>query len=97
MKTNDDGEAIMPGFWRCKKCGFGLQLSELHLGDGTITAKVDAEGVVCPNDGEEMERTTWRQMNSELYERCLALMEENATLKEAIDRLMKEQTISGSI
>lgn len=61
-------DAVMPGSFVCKKCGFILTLQSLNVGDGSMTAVTPPKNPKCENDGTTMHGLTWRQANHELYQ-----------------------------
>jgi hypothetical protein len=77
-----ENEPQMPGAWICDKCKFTLQKNFLHVRDGSISANIADHCEGCPNDGNAMRPLTWREVNEDLYKRCVELLEENQKLKE---------------
>jgi hypothetical protein len=76
--------AVMPGAWKCDKCGFIQQNNTLHVKDGTMSANVADECRPCPNDSGPLRALTWREANKTIYERCVAEIEANNRLRAAL-------------
>lgn len=51
------------GQWRCEKCGFTEQRITVSVLDGgsRATALVDADSLICPNDGQPLRGITWEE------------------------------------
>lgn len=58
-----------PGLWRCPRCNFVCVHSTMNAYDGSITANLD-EPEPCPNDGEHLNRVTWREHAIEMAARA---------------------------
>src|ERR1039458_4384560 len=59
----DDIDALLykPGSFVCPKCGFVLELRTISVSTGQIGIRKDGEHAdPCPNDGETMNRVTWK-------------------------------------
>ncbi|MBX3504478.1 MAG: hypothetical protein KF895_03290 [Parvibaculum sp.] len=61
-KRADEAEALVyaPGLWKCAKCDFVLQQSNLNARDGTVTAR-DTPGDKCPNCNSPLWRVSWKE------------------------------------
>src|ERR1039458_7853020 len=59
----DDIDALLykPGSFVCPKCGFVLEVRTISVSTGQIGIRKDGEHAdPCPNDGETMNRVTWK-------------------------------------
>lgn len=78
----DDIDALLykPGSFVCPKCGFVLEQRTISVSTGQIGIRKDGEEAdPCPNDGETMNRVTWKDAYLESadsgHELMLALIE----------------------
>jgi hypothetical protein len=65
----------VPGAWHCDKCGFDLTKSILHARSGNIGADLGQHVEPCPNDGNAMRRTTWKEDAMMLADRSTVFLE----------------------
>jgi hypothetical protein len=66
-------ELVVPGKWKCDKCGFELTSTNLYVKTGTVGPNY-ATPEPCPNDGLPMRALTWKeeaQLGDALIERLL--------------------------
>lgn len=73
-----------PGLWRCPRCNFVCVRSNLNALDGSITANYE-EPDPCPNDGEHLNRVTWREHADDMEARCAEQMERAAQAEKERD------------
>lgn len=52
---------FIPGYLVCDKCAFGGMFSVLSALSGTMSAKDVSDRHVCPNDGSDLRRVTWKE------------------------------------
>jgi len=78
----DDIDALLykPGSFVCPKCGFVLEVRSISVSTGQIGIRKDGEEAdPCPNDGEMMNRVTWKDAYLNIadseHELMLALIE----------------------
>ncbi len=71
----------VPGSWRCAKCGFVLTKSILYAKSGGIAPDL-GQAEPCPNDGEPMERETWKGDAMRLADRCIEMGQRERALVE---------------
>lgn len=71
----------VPGSWRCAKCGFALTKSILYAKSGGIAPDL-GQAEPCPNDGEPMQRETWKGDAIRLADRCCEMMQRERALSE---------------
>lgn len=84
-----------PGLWRCPRCNFVCVRSSLNALDGSITANYE-EPDPCPNDGEHLNRVTWREHADDMEARCAEQMERAAQAeKERDDARAKLDAVKG--
>ncbi len=81
MKSPDDVmDMYVPGDWTCPKCNFSLSKQTIFVNSGEVGCSRDdvmrMEGEFCPNDGEPMRRTTWRERAEDNRKWGMSLMEE---------------------
>lgn len=72
----------VPGGWRCAKCGFELTKSLLGFHSGNIAPDLSQQVEPCPNDGEPMERATWKGDAMRLATRACEIMQRERALSE---------------
>ena len=62
IERAEKAEALVyvPGFWKCAKCNFVLQQSNLNAHDGTVTPR-DEPGDRCPNCASPLWRVSWKE------------------------------------
>lgn len=73
----------VPGLLKCKKCGFALIKTNLHVQDGSLSA--DNSPDRCPNDGSPMWRVSERDAGNEMVDRCEALTAELSKMRAVVD------------
>jgi hypothetical protein len=73
----------VPGSWECPKCNFQLTKSIMAVLSGSIVPDL-AKAETCPNDGETMQRATWKKDAIRLSDR---LCVEIPKLRDTEDRL----------
>lgn len=65
MNYDETADIYVPGNWTCLKCGFALSQQTLSASTGevgvTVAQVMQMNGEICPNDGQPMRRTTWRE------------------------------------
>jgi hypothetical protein len=80
MNYDEAEDVYVPGNWTCVKCGFVLYQQTLCTRTGeigvTIADVMQMSGEMCPNDGEPMRRTTWRERAIENQKWGESLMED---------------------
>ena len=73
LEAAKQGEGVyIPGYLKCDKCNFGGMFSVLNTGSGKVTAKDVDSRHVCPNDGSDLRRVSWKERCKdwqELYEK----------------------------
>lgn len=79
----------VPGGWRCAKCGFELTKSLLGVRTGNIAPDMAQHVEPCPNDGEPMERVTWKGDAMRLATRASEMMQRERALSEKFARRAK--------
>lgn len=72
----------VPGAWRCPKCGFELTKSLLGARTGNIAPDMAQHDEPCPNDGEPMQRVTWKGDAMRLADRACEMMQRERSLSE---------------
>ncbi len=70
-----------PGLARCPKCKFFIVVTNFYVRDGSLGAG-DARLELCPNDGTQMERVTYKSQVDELAVRLADMQIEMRKLKE---------------
>lgn len=79
----------VPGCWRCAKCGFELTKSLLGARTGNIAPDMAQHVEPCPNDGEPMERVTWKGDAMRLADRFTERMQRERALSELFEHRAK--------
>lgn len=75
----------VPGDWVCPKCGFVQSMRTLHADSGAVGTSPEVP-LPCPNDGQYMERLTWKQHAQNATEvATMALEGERLAKKQAED------------
>lgn len=69
------------GMWTCGRCSFSLTTKVINVATGTIGMR-DAKREVCPNDGADLRRVSWREY-AESQEKGIARLMELLDEKEA--------------
>jgi len=82
-----ESEIFVPGEWVCPRCSFRLHRRVMSASDGSVGVDTDPESEPCPNDGEQMQRLTWKQDAEEANRVALALMKELRAARERLEDL----------
>jgi len=59
--VSTETDIYIPGYLKCDKCAFGGMFSVLHAADGEVGSQDVTGRHVCPNDGSDLRRVTWRE------------------------------------
>lgn len=68
--------AYVAGSWTCPKCGFVLNKSTITP-QGIGTTETDRQSEPCPNDGEWLTPTTYKEAAQGLHDRLVEELESN--------------------
>lgn len=79
-------ELIVPGSWKCDKCGFQLMKRVLSMAAGTVGTDYSTAIEPCPNDGTKMRAYTWKEEAQD----CYAAMDRQFEALEKYEALVKE-------
>ncbi len=63
-------DAYIPGYLMCTKCAFGGLFSILYTQSGNVGPQDVTEREVCPNDGSDLRRVTWRERANDYAKMC---------------------------
>lgn len=80
--TLDHAHIYVPGQWHCLKCGYIEMRSVLSVADGEMKVNPTAP-LPCPNDGEYLERLTWRGYAEDLQKMLKDSLSRSLTPDEA--------------
>ncbi len=61
-RTELEAQVYAPGHLECPKCNFHLYETNLYMGSGTTGPGDTDKREVCPNDGVDMNRVTWKEI-----------------------------------
>ena len=84
---SEEEMVYVAGDWVCPKCSFRLHKRILRASDGAVGVDLSEVGEPCPNDGETMQRLTWKQDAEDANRVALDLAKENRRLRERLDEL----------
>ncbi len=87
LLAEEQAAKFVPGCWRCAKCNFELNKSVLYVKSGNIGPDL-GKPEACPNDGEPMQRVTWKADAMRVAEVCTGQVERAVKAESQRDALV---------
>lgn len=85
--AEEQAAKFVPGCWRCAKCNFELNKSVLYVKGGGIGPDL-GRPEPCPNDGEPMQRVSWKDDAMRVAKVCTGQVERAVKAESQRDALV---------